>query len=341
MGAIEKRYWSVVTPQPAAQIVEFSKQAEQAGIEGLWGIQLPGPAFLPLATAAAGTERVKLGTGISLAFVRTPLETATSALDLDVISGGRTVLGIGPSVQFVNENWHGIPYEKPLARLRETVTLVRRIIEQGHTGEFGKYEGEFYSADLTGIPLPKPVRPSIPIYLPALFSRAAHLAGEIGDGLAGHPIWSLKWIQDTVVPAVSEGLQQSGKSRQDFDLNLWSYVAIHADRKQAIDDARGQVSFYSSIAQYEKYFAAHGFGDAARKAAEAAQRGDMQATRNAIPDEMVETFSIAGTPDEVQERLAAVWQVADSVTVFPPSAFLKPDQVAAYQRAIFETVYQV
>ena len=91
-----RRYWGILTPQPAAQLVAYAKEAEALGMEGLWGIQLPGPAFLPLATAAAGTERLKLGTGVALAFTRSPLETAMSALDLDLISGGRVVLGLVP-----------------------------------------------------------------------------------------------------------------------------------------------------------------------------------------------------------------------------------------------------
>ena len=139
MAISGRRYWGVLTPQPAAQLVSYAKQAEAWGMEGLWGIQLPGPAFLPLATAAAGTERLKLGTGVALAFTRSPLETAMSALDLDVISGGRVVLGVGPSVQFINEHWHGVQYDKPLKRLREAHPIpayfghgvYRRIGEMG------------------------------------------------------------------------------------------------------------------------------------------------------------------------------------------------------------------
>lgn len=107
----------VVTPQPAAQLVAFAKQAEAPGLECRFGIQFPGPVFLPLATAAAGTECLKLGTGVALAFVRSPLENAVSALDLDIISGGRVVLGIGPSVQVIHEGWHGGPSPDDNTRL--------------------------------------------------------------------------------------------------------------------------------------------------------------------------------------------------------------------------------
>ena len=117
MAIAGQRYWGVVLPQPATQLVAFAKQAEDLGLEGLWGVQLPGPPFLPVATAAAGTERLKLGKGVALAFVRSPLETAMSALDLDIISGGRVVLGIGPSVQVIHEGWHGGPSPDDITRL--------------------------------------------------------------------------------------------------------------------------------------------------------------------------------------------------------------------------------
>jgi alkanesulfonate monooxygenase SsuD/methylene tetrahydromethanopterin reductase-like flavin-dependent oxidoreductase (luciferase family) len=261
MAITGKRYWGVLTPRPAAQIVELAKQAETMGLEGIWGIQLLGPPFLPLATAAADTERLKLGTGVALAFTRSPLETAMSALDLDIISGGRVVLGVGPSVQFINEHWHGVLYGKPLPHLREAVTLIRLIMEKGHRGKLGKWQGTYYTVDFSGFNmLPPPVRPRIPLYLSALFVGAVRLAAEVADGIAGHPIWSLRWIRDQVVPNLTAGLKRANKTRQSFDLNIWAYAAINKDRRQAIEDARGAVASYASISQYEKYFAAQGFG---------------------------------------------------------------------------------
>ena len=336
-----KRYWGIIPPQPAAQIIEAAKKAEAIGLDGLWGIQLPGPPFLPLATAAGGTEKLKLGTGVSLAFTRSPLETALSALDLDLISGGRTVLGLGPSVRRFNENWHGVAYDPPLPRLREVITLIRLIAEQGHTGSLGKWEGKYYKVDFSDLNmLRRPVRPSIPIYLSALFTGAVRLAGEIGDGLAGHPIWSAQWIRDQVQPNLETGLKKANKTRQDFDLNIWAYVAINPDRQQAIADARGTVAFYSSIAQYEKYFAAQGFGQAARQAAEAAGRHDPKAMIAAIPDAMVETFAVVGTPDEVRDKISGLWEMADSLTLMEPSFFLKGEQLRGYQQALEDLLYK-
>ncbi len=333
------RYWAILPLQPARELCAAAQQLETSGFEGAWAIQLPGSAFLPLATAAAATQTLKLGTGIALAFTRTPLETATSALDLDVISGGRTVLGLGPSIRGINEGWHGVDYDPPLDRFEELVPLVRRIIERGHTGELGKQTGTYYDLDLSGFNLLRaPVRPAVPIYLAALFPRAVRMAAALGDGLAGHPVWSLRWIEETVVPQLDTALAAAGRTRADFDLNLWAYVAIHEDGEQALRDARSQVSFYASIPQYERYFGDHGFGEAARRAAAAAARGDARGMAEAIPDEMVRTFAVAGTPDEVRARIARYHEIGDAFTLMPPVAGLKPDVVAAYRRAIAETV---
>src|SRR5262249_27619381 len=141
---------------------------------------------------------------------------------------------------------------------------------------------------------------------------------EIGDGLAGHPVWSLRWVQNEVPRLLGEGLAAAGRRREDFHVNLWSYVAIDADRRRAIDDARATLAFYSGVAQYERYFAAHGFGDAARAVVAATAKGDFLGARRAVPDEMVATFMVAGTRDEVQRRVEELGRAADSLTLVPP-----------------------
>jgi alkanesulfonate monooxygenase SsuD/methylene tetrahydromethanopterin reductase-like flavin-dependent oxidoreductase (luciferase family) len=125
-------------------------------------------------------------------------------------------------------------------------------------------------------------------------------------------------------------------------VNLWNYVAIADDRKTAINDMRATVAFYASISQYGKYFAKHGFGEAAQRASTAAAGGDFAGMINAVPDEMVTTFSIAGTPDEARERVAQLWRHADSLTLVPPAQRqnVKSGQGQAYHDAITKTFYQ-
>jgi probable F420-dependent oxidoreductase len=336
-----RRYWETLTPLPAESLAHVVKEAEAHGMEGLWAVQLFGPPFIPLAAAAMASRQLKLGTGVALAFTRSPLETALSAIDLDIISGGRAVLGIGTSLRWWNESWHGVVYGNPLKHLREVVQIVRDIIAQAHSGKLGRIEGEYHKLDLARFKtLGPPVRNRIPIYLPAVFESAVRMTAEIADGLVGHPIWSARWIANEVKQTLDATLAKAGRKRTDFDLNVWASVAIDKDRKRAIEDSRPTVAFYSAFTQYEKYYAAHGFGAQARAIAEASRRGDIAAAVKAVPDEMVDTFVIAGTPDEARERVAELWQNADSMTLMPPLYSLGVDKIVGYQKAIADTFYR-
>ena len=247
--------------------------------------------------------------------------------------------GLGTSIRRFNEDVHGVIYGKPVAHLREVTQIVRAITTEGHTGKLGKIEGNYHRVDLSALRLGKPARDRIPIWLPPLFEPTVRLAGEIADGLTGHPVWSAEWITNEVSRTLNDALGKAGRKRSDFKVNLWIYTTINKDHQRAIDDARGTVAFYSQIAQYEKYFEAHGFGDQARAIQAAAQRKDFAAMRDAVPDEMVNTFALAGTPDECAERIEEYWKVADSITLVPPNAMLDSAAVRGYQQAIADTFY--
>jgi probable F420-dependent oxidoreductase len=337
---MKRDYWEIVQAMPAAALTDLMHRFEDLGLYGTWSPQLHAPPFPTLAAAAMVTSKLKLGTGIALAFVRSCVETALSALDIDRLSGGRMVLGLGTSIRDWNERAHGVVYGKPVAHLREVVTSVRAIIEKGHTGELGQTDGEYHKLDLRGFSTGrKPVRSSIPIYVPALFENTVTLAADAADGLLGHPVWSLKWIQEQSA-RLDKLLAAKGRKRADFHVNLWNYIAIARDRKQAIDDMRGTVAFYSSIAQYQKYYSAHGFGTQAKAASEAAARKDTTAMLKAIPDEMVTTFALAGTPDEVCERVSQMWEHGNSMTLSPPQYFVPQQRMNEYREALVETLYK-
>jgi alkanesulfonate monooxygenase SsuD/methylene tetrahydromethanopterin reductase-like flavin-dependent oxidoreductase (luciferase family) len=138
------------------------------------------------------------------------------------------------------------------------------------------------------------------------------LAGEVADGFMDHPIHGVHWITGEGQQALSEGLDAAGRTRSDIHWNAWLWVAVNDDRRQAIEDCRGTVAFYVGMRQYEPLFAAHGFGPQARACQEAAERKDMAAAAAAVTDEMVEHYVVVGTPDQCRERIATIWDVADS-----------------------------
>jgi probable F420-dependent oxidoreductase len=317
-----------------------AKMQEDAGLEGLFAPQVYGPPFVPLAAAAAVTTRVKLASGIALAFARSPFETAMAALDLDRISGGRFVLGLGSSVRSWSEGFFGMEYGKPLAHMREVVEIQRLLFAKAHTGELTKYDGQYHKLDFSELQPPAPpVRTDIPIWIAALRGPLIALGAEVGDGIIGHPIWSIPWMTEQIPAHIKRGLDRGGKQRSDVEFNAWLWVAPNNDRAQAIEDARATVAFYAGVGQYEEYFAAHGFGDEARRLQEGVRRGDYLGVASLVSDEMAQTFVVCGTPDEVRKRIEPLWEVVDSLTLVPPAYGLGMDKLIAYSGAIASTFY--
>ncbi|MCZ7620355.1 MAG: LLM class flavin-dependent oxidoreductase [Myxococcota bacterium] len=272
-----RRLWTVVTPMPAPVLTALARQAEDAGFTGIFAPQVLGPPFVPLAAAAAVTERILLASGIAIAAARSPFETAMAAIDLDRISGGRFVLGLGASVHAWSSGIFGAPPHRPVAHLRETVAAVRHIVRGAHRG-LEPFEGEWYRADFEQLqPTAPPLREEIPIWIAALRAPLVRLAAAVADGVMGHPMWSVEWAVEHMQPEFLAALEQAGRRRRDVEVNLWFWAAPGTDRKAAIDDARPTMAFYGGIAQYEPFFAAHGFADVARRL----QQGSVPATSRA------------------------------------------------------------
>lgn len=334
------RYWGTVTPMSAPMLTAHAQQQEALGLEGVFAPQVYGPPFIPLAVAAGATTRMKLASGIALAFARSPFETAVAAMDMDRISDGRFVLGLGSSVRSWSEGFFGMPYGKPVEHLREVIEIVRLVIQKSHTGELKRYDGKYHQLDFGQFqPLVAPVRTDLPIWVAGLRQPLLRLGAEVADGIIGHPIWSIEWATTKVMDDIRAGLARGGRQRSDVEFNVWLFVAPNNDRKQAIEDARATVAFYAGVEQYEPYFAAHGFGREARILQEGVKRGDYLSVKHLVPDEMAQTFVVCGTPDEVKARVDSVWEVADSACLMPPAYALAPEQLMAYGMAIAQLFY--
>ncbi|HEU4759904.1 MAG TPA: LLM class flavin-dependent oxidoreductase [Dehalococcoidia bacterium] len=341
MAEKKREVWGVITPSvPPGMLAAQARMLEQAGVDGLFAPQVYGPPFVPLAAAAAVTSRVKLASGIALAFARSPFETAMAALDMDRMSGGRFVLGLGCSVRSWSEGFFGMPYGKPLEHMREVVEIVRQVMARAHTGELKRYDGKYHHHDWSELqPSAPPLRPDLPIWIAGLRGPLVSLAAEIADGVMGHPIWSVQWATTKMVDALKRGLDRGGKQRSDVHVNLWPWVAISNDRKQAIVDAKPTIAFYAGVEQYEEYWAAHGFRKEAKALQDGVKRGDYVGVAGLVPDAMVEAFVACGTADEVRKKVAPMWEVADSLCPVPPAYALPPDRLMAYGAAIASTFY--
>jgi alkanesulfonate monooxygenase SsuD/methylene tetrahydromethanopterin reductase-like flavin-dependent oxidoreductase (luciferase family) len=298
----------------------------ELGIGGVLVPQVFAPPWATLGAAAACSDDLELASGIAMGFVRSPLETAMAGLDLDRLSGGRFTLGLGTSVREWNVDRFGVPYDRPVARMRELVTLVRRLTSADEQPRAGRFEGEFWTVDVTGVRLPRPLRPRLPISVAPLRRAMVELAAELADAILGHPVWSVRWITGEVREAIDRGLARSGRSRDELRVTAWLRVAITDDREQGVQDAKLGIPFYASLRQYDSYFEALGLGEDARRVQD---RPDPSAVSDAMAEELV----LVGTAEEVSARIAQVLEVADDLCLSPPAG-VPPERARAYDEAI-------
>jgi probable F420-dependent oxidoreductase len=292
--------------------------------------------FLPLAAAAAGTSRITLGTSIALAFVRSPWVTALAALDLDILSGGRFVLGLGTGLKRLNERWHGVAYGKPTPHIRECVQVIRMIMERAHTGEPIRFSGQYYDVDIQGWRRPvSPVRDALPIYLAAVREGMIRTAAQVADGLLGHPIYSLRWIREVVLPALGRGLTESSRRREEFHLCLAVCCAVDNDVAKARRAAAATIAFYATVNTYEPLFA--GFDREVQRIQDALRENNQTGMIDAVSDEMIDAFAVAGTPDEARRQLAPYLDLADGICLTPPDQLIDPAESDRYRLALIET----
>src|SRR4051794_18577929 len=190
----------------AADLADQARATEAAGIECVWTPELFRSSVTQATWIAAATERIGVGTGIAWAFTRSPFILAVTALDIDEMSGGRFRLGLGAGVKRLNETWHGVDYGRPAPHLRETIEAVRLIMQKAPSGEPIRYEGTYHDIDIKGWVRPHAsVRETVPIYTAAVREGMARMAGDVADGLIGHPICSLRWLDEVLVATSRPG----------------------------------------------------------------------------------------------------------------------------------------
>jgi probable F420-dependent oxidoreductase len=319
----------------AEDLAREARAAEDAGIECLWAPELFRSSFTQATWLAARTERIGVATGIAWAFTRSPFILAVSALDVDEMSGGRFRLGLGAGVKRLNESWHGVDYGRPAPHLRETIEAVRQIMAQAHSGQPIRFQGDYHDIDIRGWVRPHPpVRESVPIYAAAVREGMARMAGDVADGLVGHPMCSLRWLDEVVIPNFEAGLARSGRERADFDFLPTVCAAIDDDEEAAYEAARRTVAFYATVRTYMPLWELHGFGEAAAAVGDAFRSGDLAAMPGHVPDEMVDAYCVAGPLEKVRARVAEVAERADGIFLGPPTYFIEPERILEYQRRL-------
>ncbi len=337
---MDRKYWALVIPALEPDFATAVRKLEDRGLAGVAVPQVYGSPFVPLAAAAVSTTRLELATGIAIGLTRSPFETAVTSLDLDHLSKGRFILGLGTGPKHWTNGYFGMPYDKPGSRLREVVQILRHVEDGARSGEMQPWEGQFYQLRFDAYqPTVPPYRERIPVWIAALRQRMCELTGEVADGLIGHPVWSVEWALGQAQKSVAVGAARTGRDPAKIHFQPWVTASIDPDEKTALRDAKPWLAFYSGFSQYFPYFEAHGFGAEARKISEASKTMNCVQAAQFVPDEMVRAFGAHGTPDQVRERLEPLWQRADSMCIVPPNWGLTPEQLAKKVRTIADTFW--
>jgi len=285
----------VSTGRSLDKAIERVRLADELGYESVYVTQLAGrDAFIVLAAYASATERIRLGTGVTPIYARTPVSTTQTAATLDELSGGRLNLGLGLSHRPVVEGWFGQTIDRPVAEMREYVAIVRAILRGEDPPPGEKWRTGFHFMGLDA-------RPDIPILVGALSPRMLRTAGEIADGVV---LWlcNPNYIRDVVVPEVRAGREAAGKSLDGFDVVAAVPAAVTDDPSAAFAAMRRELLTYFSLPFYRAAIERSGFGDDIRRFDEAA--GDVEAMQAAISDEFLSVLTAVGDEQGVRGGVA-------------------------------------
>jgi 5,10-methylenetetrahydromethanopterin reductase len=292
----------LLTALPASLAIDFAARAEDAQFRTAWFPEITfADSFGPATAAALRTERIGIATGVVGVWSRSPVTMALQAATLQQLSNGRLLLGLGVQARGYVDAWHGQHYVKPIAAMRDFVTILRHVF----SGDLVTYEGEVFSVRNFHLDMELPVPPRITIA--ANGPKMIELAGEIADGMIG---WfqSLEYVRDVTMPALRRGAERAGRSLDGFEATV-GFPAVITRDDSGLELAKGQAMMYAtalgSAPAYLESARAAGFGDVAESIGEHVRAGDLRGAVALVPDEMADAMLMAGNPERVRRRIAA------------------------------------
>lgn len=321
---------------PLRTIAGLAGAAEAAGFESCWTGETTATASVQAAAAASGTRRITIGTSIAVAFARSPALAAMEAADLDELSGGRFILGLGSQVKRVNQDRFSVPFEHPVAKLKEYVAVLRTVWA-ANRGEQATFEGRFYRCTMPVFGEPRRPPPGdVPVYLAAVGPVMARAAGEVADGVLAHPLASPAYLAEVVRPAVERGLDRAGRAGRGFTITASPLVSISDDVDLARREIKLQIAFYATTRTYRPILELHGRAGLIPALRAAHGRRDLRRMIELVDDELCDEIACAGPPADVRDRIRRWEPVSDRVILAGPWYGPSPERAADNLRALLE-----
>lgn len=306
---------------PPRRARPLSQQAETLGFDGAWVGEITHSPFTLLTQIADATEDLTLGSSIALAFPRSPMVTAYTAWDLQELSNGRFLLGLGTQVKGHIQHRFGMEWDAPGPRFRDYIRALRAIWEAWSHDEEVHYEGDFY--EITLCPpffTPSPIdHPHVPVYVAAVNEYNLRTAGMLCDGLHIHPFHSPQYVREFIVPQVRQGAEEAGRSLDDveFATSVFAVVGDSESERTALrEELRFQIAFYGSTRTYRKVFETHGWGDVCDRLHRLSMKDRWDDMGDLITDEMMETFVVEGTWDTIIDTIRDRYEHLDRVGLY-------------------------
>jgi probable F420-dependent oxidoreductase len=298
----------------------LAKMADDAGMKTIWVED--GDAFVTLAYLSHHVRRARLGTGVARAFARSAMVTGCASANMQQITDGRFVLGLGSGTKGQNVQQIGQEFDHPATRIAELCELLRAMWGN-KPGQPLKFSGRFYDVQFDGPTLDRircAGKPP-PIYLAAVNDMMLRTAGRTCNGLAGHPCFSAAYLKDVVQPKIQQGLDDRQRDRASFELSSWVITSIDPDVGLARRRAAYQLGFYFSTKSYGNILAWHGFPDIQSRIRTALfEHRDWEEVADCIPEDMIDLFSVTGTPNQCVDKIGRYQGILDDIVLYSHAA---------------------
>jgi probable F420-dependent oxidoreductase len=305
-----------------SKVSRLAMKAERIGYDGIFVNETKHDPFIQAALVSTNTRKVEIGTSIAVAFARSPTLTAYSAWDIQKLSHGRFILGLGSQVKGHIERRFGMKWESPIPKMREYIEVVKSVWNSWQNGTKLDYSGRFYKVNLmTEFFSPGKIEnPSIPIYLACVNRGMASLAGKLCDGVHIHPLHTERYLKEEIIPSIKMGMFKAG--RKNISIAVSTFAAVGKEKKQidrAVEQVRSHVAFYASTRSYSLVLEKHGFLELSKELHRLSLQGKWDDMRRLVSDDLLELFLVKGNYKEVAREIKDKYEgYVDRVRLYFP-----------------------